>query len=364
MRRDFVLVFGLTFLAVLAACAPASLPTATVLPAATGTPFPTPAPSPSPTSAVDLFPSLPAEFTTIRNADGTWGVGIQVGDETTQISGVSVDAAGLHLTLDSGVVDIPANQILDRIKVGQNSPFQIYNEAGTGIDYAWDSENSVWVEASQVLQPDLSNPENYIKIDSWEGLKELGRLEKMFLLPFPDGTYWPETDKIVLDYKFWDATTDLEAEFNPWYPLGRLTSSDKSPFRIVNYSFLPKGEGRPSDAYIVTEQVYNAADGSFSVLHFCMNSVSTPGEAVNYFKNEVTLSGVYLLPQPSLTKETVSAYYGTKSAVTYLLDNGYLKRDGSMPEIKAWIVQWLTTGLVPKDLENIPHSPILRFFYR
>jgi hypothetical protein len=95
-----------------------------------------------------------------------------------------------------------------------------------------------------------------------------------------------------------------------------------------------------------------------------MNSVSTPGEAVNYFKNEVTLSGVYLLPQPSLTKETVSAYYGTKSAVTYLLDNGYLKRDGSMPEIKAWIVQWLTTGLVPKDLENIPHSPILRFFYR
>jgi hypothetical protein len=81
MRRDFVLVFGLTFLAVLAACAPASLPTATVLPAATGTPFPTPAPSPSPTSAVDLFPSLPAElaaqfdpnsYTVVQNADGVW----------------------------------------------------------------------------------------------------------------------------------------------------------------------------------------------------------------------------------------------------------------------------------------------------
>jgi hypothetical protein len=275
-----------------------------------------------------------------------------------------VDATGLHLTLDSSVVDIPANQITDRIKAGQDSPFQIYNQEGTAILFAYDAENKVLINAVDVLQPDLSNPENYIKIDNWEDLKELGRLEKMFLLPFPDGTYWPETDKIVLDYKFWDATTDLEAEFNPWYPLGRLTSSDKSPFRIVNYSFLPKGEGRPSDAYIVTEQVYNAADGSFSVLHFCMDVVSTPGEAVNFYKNEVTLSGVYLLPQPSFMKESVSLYYRTTSMITYLVDNDYLKRDGSMPEIKAWIIQWLNTGLVPADLEDMPLSPLPRFFYR
>jgi hypothetical protein len=122
--------------------------------------------------------------------------------------------------LNSTGLNIPPEQLADRVKIGQGDVLQIYNEAGTAIDYSYDTENKVWIEAAKVLQPDKYNMESFIVVNSEEELLEEFRLEEMFLLPFSTNTYWPGPDKVNMDY-IGDAT-----------PLGNLSGFSKAPTRL------------------------------------------------------------------------------------------------------------------------------------
>jgi hypothetical protein len=266
----------LTLVFSLSACAaPSVVPTLTL--PATLTPPPTKTPSPFPTStetptATEIpvpaeLKNLPPGVTAESNGDGTWKITLKSGNQTEAL-GTFNPATGFSIAFSDGsTTNIKAEEV-GSFQAGKDSPFQIYNKTGDKITYAYDAENKVWIDAATVLQSDKTNPDNYIKIQTWDDLEKLARLEKMVLPPFPDNTYWPDPSKIIADYNNTKINNDRQADFNWYHALGRLDDLTKSPFRFVNFSFLPKGEGRPSDVYIITEQVYNPDDGSFSLLHF------------------------------------------------------------------------------------------------
>lgn len=283
--------------------------------------------------------SVPEGFIAVRNNDGTWGIGIKAGDEITPIPSVLGDATGLHLNLEGSTVDIPQDQMAERLKAGQASPLQIYNEAGTAIDYAYDTENKVWIDAAKVLQPDKYNMENFIVANSEEELLELFRLEEMVLLPFPPDTCWP--DQIDWDY---DQPSDFSIS-----PLGKLLDLCKAPTRLpVNHIVLKAGEGREQNLYIITEQIYNPADGSFSRFHFPFPEVYK--EAVT----ELTkLPGVYFLPSYMLNF-TASGKINYQVLTNLWIEAGLYSGQGNeVTGIKNLVEVWLTTGKVPQELEEI-----------
>jgi hypothetical protein len=259
----------------------------------------------------------------------------------------SYDAVGLHITVAEGqVIDLPQDQITERLKVGQNSPFQIYNEAGTGIDYAWDAENNVWIDAAKVLQPDNSNAENYIKYDTLDDWLKSARLEKMVITPFdPAETYFPDLTKIyTTDWNNLNSGHYTDSEFNFNSPFGNLPENIQSPFRAVNFVNIGNGA-----SYGFTEQIYNL-DGSFTLIHVPLDNVRPDIidsviriTADRRYNLPVYFADSGLLSQPSRQK-----------IITWLKTNGYMDSSGNMPEMKVWIDEWLATGYLSPEIENIP----------
>jgi hypothetical protein len=231
-----------------ASLTPAPTLTLTLQPTATVTATPTEVPMP------EGLNFLPPGIIAVRNTDGTWGVGIDEGAQTKAIQGILVDAAGFHLASDGGQIDITAAEMVKRLKIGQASPLQIYNEQETAILFAYDAENKVWVDAAKVLQPDRNNLDSFIKVETQQEFEEIFRLEELLLPPFPKDTYFPLLNEINRDYQEpYDNT-----------PFGDLADLSKAPTRLdVNYILW-------KDLIIYTEQVYNPADGSFSCLHFAL----------------------------------------------------------------------------------------------
>jgi len=300
------------------------------------------------TVQLELFPPLPQEVEELL--------------KELPSGSYSYDANGLHITVVEGqVVDIPQDQIKDRIKNGQASPLQIYNEAGSAILYAYDAENKVWVDAAKVLQPDRSNPdnymENYIKIQTWDDFKELVRKEKMVLPPFPPNTYFPPLDKIFRNYDGPRSVFGgLDAEFNYDSPFGSLPENMQAPFRFVNFIILEKNESERRsyyDSIIYTEQVYNVDDGSFSLLHFGPLDISNSriiNEVLDDTKEDY---GVYSLPVRYLADDVFWRPWFQYS-LRYLRENGYLNPSGEMPRVEQLVNEWLSSGHVPPELESIP----------
>jgi len=297
---------------------------------------------------------LPAGIIAVRNTDGSWGVGIDEGSQTKAIPGILVDTVGFHLAFDGGQIDIATAEIAKRLKAGQDSPLQVYNEAETAILFGYDAENKVWVDAAKVLSPDKSNPENYIKIQTWDDVKELARKEKMVLLPFPPDTYFPPLDKVIIKY-YTRQGIDPKSDFNFEHPFGILEDLSKSPFRFVNFILLEKGEGRKFDTYIVTEQVYNLADGTFSVLHFGFDEFE-PGWGLGTMQNFINPSGNYLLPAYHDFSIAISgqAYcYTICNEIAFFKENNYFDITGGIPKVKSAVEAWLTTGVLSDELDGL-----------
>jgi hypothetical protein len=258
------------------------------------------------------------------------------------------DANGLHLTVaERQVVDIPSDKITDRIKNGQASPLQIYTEAETAILYAYDAENKTWVDAAKVLQPDNSNVENYIEYDTLDDWLKSARLEKMVLPPFdPATTYFPDPTKIyTTDWNNLNSGHYTDSEFNFSSPFGNLPENMQSPFRTVN--FVNIGNGK---SYGFTEQIYNPSDGSFTLIHIPLDNVR-PDIIDSVIR--ITASGRYNLPVYFADPELLSNP-SRQNTITWLKTNGYMDSSGNMPKIKAWIDEWLTTGYLSPEMENIP----------
>ncbi len=344
-------------LGLLAGCTSASPATT---PNATQTPLPTVVP-PTATATPTVVPlpaelkNLPPRATAESNGDGTWKIVMGPANQVETL-GTFNPETGYTIALSDGTsINVPIAEI-GSFQAGQDSPFQIYNKTGDKIAYAYDAENKVWIDAAKVIQSDSSNPENYIKIQSFDDIANLSRLEKMVLTPFSADTYSWSSDKVILDYANYKINTDLSADYNYLMPLGKLKDLSKSPFRTVSYGILEKGEGRTEDTYIITIQVYNPDDHSFSLLHF-----SDDFEYEKDFINSMASNTANDIMMP--VSHILSASAGVRSShpeISYLWDNGLVEADGSMPKIKALIDQWLTTRHVPQELEKIP----LLFIYR
>jgi len=232
--------------------------------------------------------NLPTGFQAVINADGTQGIGVVVNGQTEVIPGVIADATGLHLLLPDGT---RAEFTTSKIISGQYSPFQIYNENGTAIDYAWDAESNVWVKATDVMSsPDAATNEQLIAVNTWADVDKMASKVELFLMPFPADVYFP--DKPFNNYD--DLTylnQDSNATANYSDPLGlRNVDSSKWPVRFVEEILLKKGEGRTADTVFIFEQVYNPADKSYSLMKY--------GNAGWIIKNKIKdeISGYYSLP--------------------------------------------------------------------
>lgn len=314
-------------------------------------------PTPTPEAPPAWVDNLPVGMIAVHNVDGTWGIGIDEGEQTKAIQGILVNATGFHLTSDGGQIDVTTAEMAKRLKVGQASPLQIYNEAETAILYAFDAENKVWVDATKVLQPDRTNPENYIKIQTWDDLKELARKEKMVLLPFPENTYFPPLDKIYRDYNDYDKIDDSDAEYKYYTPFGSLPEGMISPFRIVNFIILEKNEGRQYDGLILIEQVFNPDDGSFSLLQFGPVGIDDPIVISDEGISLYTEDGRFLLPTYKFYSPNDILLPSLLDEVAYLQENGYMDSSGNQPQVKQLVEEWFNNGHVPQELESIPLDP-------
>jgi hypothetical protein len=202
---------SLLLLICLAACTPASTASipagtigiATATPelanaAATLTPPPTPSLPPTEIPIPVGLSNVPEGYAAVRNVDGSWGYGVKTDTEVSPIPNLTVDASGAHFFLGTSTVDIPLIQIQERIKVGQAGALQVYNEQRTGIDFAWDSVESRWIQSADVIQLDGKNIEKFITVNSKGAFERELRLEELFLTAFPPDTYWPQQKDIIL----------------------------------------------------------------------------------------------------------------------------------------------------------------------
>ena len=295
----------------------------------------------------DGLATVPEGYSAVRNPDGTWGYGVGTGADVTPVPDLTVDASGAHFMLDGVRMDIPASAIKDRIQVGQSGALQIYNEQKTTIDYAWDTETKVWIKASDVISQPTENVNQLVKVSTWKDLDELSKKVEMFLTPFPEDTYFPPLDQVIINYDDSHTNMDRSKRFNFYYPFGNDMDPIKSPFNPCNYVVLSKGERRTADVVIVFQQVFNPLDKSFSVMKF-----GFAGEILASAKYH-TQPGRYLLPDYSI----VGGLRGDLSVWHHLAETGYLNPNGSMPKIEEMVKKWLTEGVVPEEMENIVFLP-------
>jgi len=273
------------------------------------------------TESLAVLPPLPQEFVD------------QIPKDSYQY-----DASGLHIKVAQGqVVDIPQDQITERLKSGFYSPVQIYDETGSSILAAYDPENKAWVARESVIQSDMNDTEHFIRADSEAALQEIFRKEKMFLLPFPEDTYWPDAQTLVVDYG--------KPVFVA-HPLGELKDYEtRAPLRNgVNFMLW-------NNNVVYSEQVYNPSDKTFSCFHFFTSIYVFE----NYYKNFIDADHRnYSLP---LYYMKVPSQYTSqeKDQINYYLQKGFYTPGGNtFPEIKKLVHDWLTAGKVPEELEKIP----------
>jgi len=274
------------------------------------------------------------------------------------------DAKGLHITVAEGrVIDILQNEIADKLVIGVFDNLQILNTDKTLAAWAYDKENKVWIDGTTVIQPNMYNVEGYIHIQTWDDLQELTRKEKLVLIAFPPDTYFPPLDQIFVDYENTEINDKFGQPFNFWNPLGSVTDLNKAPIRRVNFILVKAGEGRRFDDYIVSEQVFNPQDGTFSILNFGFSEFEQDygwGTLQHYLETP----DKFLLPGYMYFQEVLGGAecYTICNEVDYLKSIGAFDAEGNLPEIKALLREWFSTGRVPDKLESFLHVPSERTF--
>jgi hypothetical protein len=308
--------------------------------------------------------TVPEGYSAVRNPDGSWGYGVGT-EAIVSIPNLTVDRAGAHFRLEGRTIDIPAAEIQERIQVGQEGALQIYDYdmyGFYGIEFAWKADQNVWIKAADIRQSHRTEIPNYITVQTREQLAALFDLEKLVMSPFPADTYFPPLDKVIIDYQHAHGNYDTTKDFSFYSPFGKVTDMAKSPFRFVNFILLTKGEGRKFDTYILTEQVYNPADNTFSLLHFGFDKV---GEKPGFL--DIGLSTLfYSMDPPHIILPTYSIYrtipfpgYASCNGpecnqMEFFIEQNYFNTaTGQLPEIQRLVEAWLTTGKVPDELERL-----------
>jgi hypothetical protein len=360
-------LLGVFISATMAACGPGKLfgPTLTMTPTNTLTPTSTYTPTLTPTATEIPMPEslniVPAGYSAVHNPDGTWGYGVGAGAKVS-IPDLIVDTTGAHFRLEGTSIDIAPADISTRIQVGQEGALQIYNYTGSAIEFAWDAAQNEWINAADVIQSNRKNTSAYITVQTRDQIAALFALEPLLLPPFPKDTYFPPLDKLSIDYWIYDMARDYYSplEFDYYYPFGKATDPSKLPFRFVNFILLAQGEGRKSDTYIVTEQVFNPADGTFSLLHFGIDKhekSGNPDQGLSDLLSETDPPHIFI-PQFMFNDITILKYPSCNgdwcNTMDWLVKNNYWDvKTGWLPEIKQMVQAWITTGKVPDELEEL-----------
>jgi hypothetical protein len=299
-----------------------STPTFTLIPTSTVTPLPTETSTP-------VFP-FPAEAQ-------TW----VVAHPEFNLSG-QLDANGFYVDLGDGKrIDVPADQIAARIKVGQEGALQVYSETGDKIIAAYDPETKAWINRDKVVAKDFFNMETYIHVQTWEQAKELFRLEKHFMIPFPEGTQFPTLDEKQADYLSGNTVSNPLGDF----PIG------KEPVKLFNGIIIEKNEpdGINADYVAMTSQVYNI-DGSFS----SFQAGRTKYDFERMTLRSLLLGRSYILPVYDLGDGLNYVNSNYQFNVKTWVDNGLYDGNGrELTKIKSFVIQWLRAGKFPKELKNI-----------
>jgi hypothetical protein len=330
----------------------------------TATPIPpTPTLTPTPTELPipQGLKNVPEGYTAAHNPDGTWGYA----KDDVSIPNLTVDITGAHFLLDGKSIYIPVSEIKNKIHVGQEGQLQIDGVCdrwgNIGIAFAWDAVHHTWIRNQDIHMPYRNEIPDYIKVQTRVQLDALFDLEPLVMSPFPLDTYFPPLDKVIVDYqKRRDQYST--ADFSYLYPFGKVTDITKKPFRPVNFIILEKGEGRKSDTYILTEQVFNPKDKTFSLLHIGADKY---GEKPGFL--DMGLSLIYMDSDPSSMAlplyevYTISPYPGYESCNNsacnqidwFIKHNYFVVETGQLTETRRLVVEWLTTGKVPKPLERL-----------
>jgi hypothetical protein len=384
MRRFLIFVLALltstAFSASLASCSfslkvsSSSSPTPTL----TNTPEPSETPTPTLTATPTKIPmpeslnTVPDGYSAVRNPDGSWGYGVGT-EAIVSIPNLTVDGAGAHFRLEGTAIDIPAAEIQDRIQVGQEGALQIYDYdmyGFYGIEFAWLADQNVWIKAADIRQSHRECIPNYITVQTREQLAALFDLEKLVMSPFPADTYFPPLDKVIIDYQHAHGNYDTTKDFSFYTPFGKVTDMAQSPFRFVNFILLEEGEGRKSDTWILTEQVYNPADGTFSLLHFGFDKY---GELPGFLDTGLSTLFFYMDP-PHILLPAYAAYetipfpeYASCNVIEcnqmeFFIENNYFNAaTGRLPEIQRLVEVWLTTGKIPNELESLVNIGFMEY---
>ena len=308
---------------------------------------PLPPSTPIPELPVPVIPSLPPEAL-------TW-VETQKAADPEFVLPVVIDADGFHVNLgvdeDTGIekiINVPAEQIATRIKVGQEGALQVYSETGDKIIAVFDPETNKWIDRDKVVAKDFFNMETYIHVQTWEQVKELWRLEQHFMIPFPEDTQFPVFDEKQADYQ----ARLLEGFYSP---LGNPPPG-KEPVIPFNGIILDKGVDVEVDYAFGTQQVFNRADKTFSSWRVSRTADSYKKTILQHLRS----IRYYILP--SYQTSSQDNLDKLKSNFPFIFkiweDAGLYKGEGlEYTGIKKLVLQWLISGDFPEELRYVPMFP-------
>lgn len=339
MKPTFIL---LAISLLLAACATAA-PEPTAVPP-TSTPLPTATPTVIPTPTL-LFMDM--ELQGIFTDAG-------LNPNSLDLNNAHWDPnVGLTIYSSDGTeIVIPEEDLMNRVKVGQEGNLQMLTEDGTAVMYAVDSATNEVIFAEDWMKWPIVSVEACINVDSYEAMEKVWEKESLFTLPFdPNRTYFPNKEDIFRDWSNRASyTQSSDPNFNYYFPLGILPEGMEPPMRFINCVVVDTGVGYPM--MVVSQQVFNPADGSSSIMRFVIGGggdlISQVSPMVHMQK---TGDNRYFLPTWDFSDLANTPTIGGYKR--YLQSKGINVNNGKISNFKGLIDQWLVDGKVPPKLEEI-----------
>jgi hypothetical protein len=253
---------------------------------------------------------------------------------------------------DGTEIVIPEDDLMNRVKVGQEGNLQILTEDGTAVMYAVDPATNEVLFAGDWMRWPIVSVEACVNVDSYEAMEKVWEKEYLFTLPFdPNRTYFPNKEDIFRDWSNRASyTQSSDPNFNYYFPLGILPEGMEPPMRFINCVVVDTGVGYPM--MVVSQQVYNPVDGSSSIMRFVKGA---GGDIINQIAVQVytekTSVNKFFLPTWDFSDVVdLPIMSGYKR---YLQLKGVSVNNGKVANFKELIDQWLVDGTVPLELEKI-----------
>jgi len=274
------------------------------------------------------------------------------------IPGVTVTDLGVEVVMAQKKYLVSKENLDKGVRV-KDGMFSFFPELTKNAPAVFDK--GTWVRADQIIETDPSKPESIVRVSTEEDLDHIFDLEAMVVGEFPEGTWFPDLEKVVVDYSYAEpgAEYDPDPTLSRTYPLGSRTDLTNLPLTPCNLIILEANseEGRSKDTVILSEKVFNPNGKPPAVLHFGSNT------GYNYPTFESVLAdtaldmdqswGLILLPEYLLDgKVFLNSGFSGDNNLIFLSRKGYWK-NGDLVGIDILVKEWLTSGNVPDELTRL-----------